>query len=841
MPRRLLAIAASFALLGFADAAEPKLAPDHAEKMAASAKLFKETVREFLRTQCLECHGGEKTKSGFSLATRETLLEGGDRGAAVKPNDAKASRLVKLLNRTEEPHMPPKGKVEAKSIEAIVAWIDLGANYDAPLVAAAPKKEKPPLVVTAKDKEYWAYRRLQKVALPKVANADWPANDVDRFVLAKMETAKLTPAKDASKATLLRRVTFDLTGLPPTVAELDAYLKDDSPNAFETVVDRLLASTAFGERWARHWLDPARYGESHGFEHDYDRPNAYHYRDFVVRALNADMRYDQFGAWQIAGDELAPNDHEAFAATGFLGAGVYPTQITNREAERIRYDAMDDMLSTTGHTFLATTVGCARCHDHKYDPIPTKDYYRLLSAFATTVRSDVEFDLSTPAQKKAHTDWEEKRKPLADAIAAHEKDGLAKGLATWIDDPADKTDAIASIAELKTAAGLKSLIEKKSKFTDLPKSQRDALLKWYAPLDPELKARAAKLAEWDKQKPALNKVTIQATTEGRKPMRHHTADGSIPDFYAKTYLLKRGDAEQKDGEVNLGVLSVLDRSSHGVWLVKKPKDATTSFRRASLANWIFDTEEGAGALAARVIVNRLWHHHFGRGLVPTLNDFGFQSTPPSHPELLEWLASDLVSNDWKLKRVHKMMVMSRTYRLGAAAEKPKADPTNLWLSYRAPQRLEGEAIRDNWLAVTGLLDRKMYGPGEANEGMTRRSLYFRVKRSQMIPSLQIFDWPDTLTSAAARPVTTVAPQALYFLNSPHVQAGVRYWAKSLSAEAAKNPGAAIASAYLTAFCREPSEDEAKLGTEFLKSGPLDATLPKYLHLLLGLNEFLYID
>jgi len=672
---------------------------DHATNMAASQQLFKETVREVLTKNCLECHGGAKTKSGFNLASRELLLKGGERGEAVLPGKGKESRLYKLVAREDEPHMPPKKPLPKEAIAALAKWIELGAAYDKPLVDAVEANVKKPMVVTDKDKQYWAYRTLEKVGPPVVKNGAWCHNPIDRFILAKLEAAKVIPAPDADKRTLIRRVTFDLTGLPPIAEEVEKFVADTDANAYEKVVDRLLASSAYGERWGRHWLDPARYAESHGFEHDYFRPNAYHYRDFVIKALNTDMPYDQFVKWQIAGDELAPDDLQALAATGFLGAGVFPTQITNREAERVRYDAMDDMLATTGHAMLALTVGCARCHDHKFDPIPTKDYYRMLSAFTTTVRSEIEIDLGTPEQKAKMAAFEAKLKPLQDE------------------------------------------------------------LKKLKPKEAAQKELQAKIAELEKTRPKSTKIVIQATTEGKKPMRHHTADGSIPDFYPSTFQLKRGDADQKDGEAALGFLQVLSRKPDSSWIITKPTTATTSLRRTGLANWLTDTNDGAGALAARVMVNRLWHHHFGRGIVSTLNDFGYQSEAPTHPELLEWLANDLVAGGWKLKRVHKQMVMSHTYQLSGATSPAAlaADPDNKLWWHRPKRRLEAEAIRDNWLAVSGQLDPTMYGPGLADESMKRRSIYFRIQRSQLIPSLQVFDWPDTLTSASARTTTTVSP------------------------------------------------------------------------------------
>ena len=770
-------------LAGDAAIAQTPVPPDHAGKMAASQALFKETVREVLVKNCLDCHGGAKTKSGLNLASRELLLKGGDRGDTVIPGKPKEGRLIDFVTRIDDLHMPPKGQLSKEAIAALNKWIESGAAYDKPLTDSVSTGKKP-MVVTDKDKQYWAYRPLQKTDPPAVKATDWPRNAIDRFILAKQEPIGYKPAPDADKRTILRRVTFDLTGLPPTADDVEKFVADTSANAFEKVVDRLLATSAYGERWGRHWLDPARYAESHGFEHDYFRPNAYHYRDFVIKALNSDMPYDQFVKWQIAGDELAPNDIEALKATGFLGAGVFPTQITNREAERIRYDAMDDMLATTGHAMLALTVGCARCHDHKFDPIPTKDYYRMLSAFTTTVRAEIEVDLGTPEQKAATAAFDAKVKPLQDEL-------------------------------------------KKMK-----------------PAEAGYKDQQAKITELEKTRPKSTKTMIQATTEGQKPMRHHTADGSIPDFYPVTHLLKRGDADQKDGEMSLGFLQVLSRKPEATWIAPKPEKATTSLRRTGLANWITDTTDGAGGLAARAMVNRLWHHHFGRGLVSTLNDFGYQSEAPTHPELLEWLANDLVAHGWKLKRLHKLMVMSRTYQLAGTTDREtmRADPDNKLWSYRPKRRLEAEGIRDNWLAVSGQLDATMYGPGLADEGMKRRSIYFRIQRSQLIPSLQVFDWPDTLTSGGARTTTTVSPQALLFLNNPNVRAAANAFAAKLKPAADKGLSAAVDAAYRAAFGRPPTKDELDAGVEFLtKRGKLDKALQEYALVLFSLNEFIYVD
>lgn len=846
----LWAAVAVAVLTGGAAAAEKPVAADHAANMAASQRLFARTVRPWLEKTCLRCHGGAKVKSDFNLSNRKSLLKGGAKNVAVVPGRGANSPLVKYIHHDEKPYMPPKKPAaSADIVAAVTRWIDLGAAYDKPLAAVTAAKK--PLTVTEKDKEYWAYRPLQRGGLPAVKDAAWVRTPLDRFLLAKMEARGVKPTAEADRRTLVRRLYFDLIGLPPTPDEVESVVAaPDFDQAWEALVDRLLASPHFGERWARHWLDPARFAESHGFEHDYPRPYAYHYRDFVIRAFNRDMPYNQFVRWQIAGDELAPNDPEALAATGFLGAGVFPTQITTSEAERIRYDALDDMLATTGYTMLALTVACARCHDHKYDPIPTRDYYRMLSAFTTTVRSEIEWDFGSEAEKKAMRDFEARLRPLVAERKRFEEKELPKRFAAWIAEQRARHAPVPKV-EAKLHGLLQGLWNGSRTFDKLDAKAKMQLLSWYKPRDDEWKKRDAPVRELEKQRPKSTRVKMQICTEGLKPMRKHTADASIPDFYPKTYYLKRGDVHQKDSVAELGFLQVLMRSPDGAahWATPKPEGVRTSFRRAALAKWLTDTRYGAGALAARVLVNRLWHHHFGRGIVATINDFGLQGEMPTHPELLEWLANDLVEHGWGLKRLHRTIVLSQAYRLSGATQAAgmKTDPDNrLW--WRRPRRrLEAEIIRDNLLAVGGRLDPAMFGPGTLDENMRRRSIYFTVQRSKLIPFLQVFDWPDSLTSAGARPTTVVAPQALLFLNNPQVRACAAGLAGRLLPTAQKDLAAAVDRAYRLAFARPPSPRERKEGMAFLRkrraalSSDLERALSDYALVLLSLNEFIYVD
>ena len=405
---------------------------DHAADMAKSRELFTGKVRPFFKEHCVKCHGGEKIKSNFNLATRESLLKGGDQNIGAIPGDGAKSPLVLSITHEAEPHMPPKKPpVDSAMVKAVVQWIDLGAAYDKPLVEGSVTQG--PMQVTAEDKKYWAFAPLKKSSMPSTTDQKWSRTPIDRFLLRTLEQNKIQPVREADRRTLIRRVYFDVIGLPPEPEEVKAFV--EHPNfevAWETLIDRLLASPHFGERWARHWLDPARFAESHGFEHDYDRKFAYHFRDFVIKAFNMDMPYDQFLRWQLAGDELAPDEPLALMATGFMGAGVYPTQITTKEAERVRYDALDDMLATTGNAMLALTIGCARCHDHKYDPIPMRDYYELLSAFTTTVRSEIDVEITPANLEKELANFEQEKKKRSQQLSRFEKTELKPRLQNWL-------------------------------------------------------------------------------------------------------------------------------------------------------------------------------------------------------------------------------------------------------------------------------------------------------------------------------------------------------------------------------------------------------------------------
>jgi len=689
---------------------------DHPRQMAEGLAVFTRRVRPLLVARCLKCHGGEaEVQSGFNLATREGLLAGGTNGKAITLGNSRGSRLVRLISHVEEPHMPQDGaKLPAAEIEQIAAWIDHGAPYDEGLIPTAkPAPSWTERTIDAKARDFWSFQPLAISRPPEDATHSlWPRNPLDAFIQKGLDRHKLAPNSEAAPRTLIRRVTFDLIGLPPTAGDLEAFESNPSPAAYSALVDRLLASPHYGNRWARHWLDLARFAESHGFEHDYDRPTAYHYRDFVIRAFNDDLPYDRFIRWQLAGDELAPHDSLALMATGFLAAGVHSTQITKNEVEKQRYDELDDMLATTGNALLGLSIGCARCHDHKFDPIPQADYYRLLSAFTTTVRTEVSLTLG-PAGSE----------PMKALVAS----------------------------------------------------------------------------------------------EGLPPIRLHTQGD---DFFKRTYFLRRGDVNQKDGVAPLGYLQVLmrspDREKH--WQTEPPKGSRTSFRRTAMADWLTDTQSGAGQLVARVIVNRLWQHHFGHGIVATPNDFGTRGERPSHPELLDWLAGELIRHGWRIKPIQRLILTSAAYRESSDADRTKEaiDSANRFFWRHEKRRLEGEVVRDALLACAKRLDERMYGPGSLDEAQRRRSIYFTIKRSELVPMMQVFDAPEALTSMGDRPSTTIAPQALLLLNNPNVRADARAFARRLSPALDRSTAEAVRSGYRIALCRDPEPDELADSTAFIE-------------------------
>lgn len=721
---------------------------------------------------------------------------------------------------------------------------------------------------TAEQKTHWSFLPPVRPEIPQVANRGWVRNPIDAFILSTLETVELAPAPQADKATLIRRLAFDLTGLPPSPEAVQAFLADDRADAYERLVDRLLGSTAYGERWARAWLDLARYAESDGFKSDKTRPTAWRYRDWVISSLNADMPYDRFVSLQLAGDEIAPDDSSAFMATAFNRH--WPFEDNNKVPGLNRQLMLDDMTDTTASVFLGLTVGCARCHNHKFDPISQKDYYRFQAFFSATEPDD-DYQLASPAEKALFASIEAEHKArlgkVKKEIEAIERPYLGKVLGQAMAKlPPEVRTAVETDPEKRTA------------------QQDDLLAKYAKQLTVEPKAMQAAMSV-DDRKTWTIRTSLMKRLNQSGPRALDTATGmtDVSPNPPPVYLLRKGNPKNPGGEVAPGYLSVL--ASAGETPKFAPTPAGTSGRRKALAEWMTRPDH---PLTARVLVNRLWLGHFGRGIVTTPSDFGKQGTEPSHPELLDWLATEFVREGWSLKAMHRLMVTSSTYRQSStpSAKVREHDPDNTLFARMVRRRLEGEAVRDALLAVSGRLDTRLGGesvfpdlpPGlETRGGWTRsaseadrnrRSIYVFVRRNLKYPLFDAFDAPDSNTTCAERNITVNAPQALMLLNSELVLDQARSLAGRIYEQAVPRDDKAslVQTAYRQTFGRSADPDEIARGIAFLETQPTRlsgrpqgkplalpspapdgivpvqaAALVDFCHVLLNLNEFVFVD
>jgi Protein of unknown function (DUF1549)/Protein of unknown function (DUF1553) len=662
---------------------------------------------------------------------------------------------------------------------------------------------------TPAQRRYWAFQPVSKPVPPSNPAA---ANPIDAFILAKLEAKNIKPAAPADRVTLLRRVSFDLTGLPPTPEEIDAFLADQSPNAYEKVVDRLLGSPRYGERWARHWLDLARFAESEGFKADETRPNAWRYRDYVVKAFNDNKPYDRFVREQIAGDELWPDDPQARVATAFNRH--YPDESNARVLQQRRQEILNDITDTVGATFMGMTYACARCHTHKFDPILHTDYYSLQAFFANTAADD-EIPMNTPAEREAYrikkAAWEEKTAPIRSQIAAllePQKKALIKEV--FDKYPSEIQDAITR-----------------------PANQRSSF-------DWLMYAKAKPYLEFDDKAAAKNlkgeaKKKYEELTAQLKPFAE-LDPGEMPigigmhDLNAKapaTHLLSVGAWDAPKQEVQPGFLSIIDPNPP-----KIIPTANSTGRRTALANWLASPQN---PLTARVMVNRLWSYHFEEGIAPAPSDFGLMGGRPSNPELLDWLTTEFVRSGWDIKKMNKLMVMSNTYRESSAFDEKASeeDPHNKLL-WRFPRtRLDGEVIRDSALLVSGLLNEKVGGPSvfpelpsgagtprggwktSAGDERNRRSIYIFVKRNARYPMLEAFDMPDTHESCGRRNQTITAPQAMSLLNSKVSLDWSAAFAGRVLQQAGTDTNQEVETAYRLAYGRKPDGFEKDSVLTFL--------------------------
>lgn len=669
---------------------------------------------------------------------------------------------------------------------------------------------------TARQLSYWAFQPVHSLDPPQVQNTSWVRNPIDKFVLAKLQEKQLVPSPEADKATLLRRVTLDLIGLPPTPDELRAFLADTSPNAYEKVVDRLLASPRYGERWGRHWLDLARYADSDGFKADHTRPNIWRYRDYVIQSFNEDKPYDRFIREQIAGDEIWPNSFEAKIATGFNRH--YPEEYNAQNLRARRQEILNDITDTTGAVFLGMTFGCAKCHDHKFDPILQEDYYKLQAFFANVSAVD-DLVLLTPEQLAAYNKkravWDEKTKPIRDEMAALLKPAREKLYhSRFIAYAPDVQAAVQKPADQRTPLE-RWIVHRTEPFLTLS-DETD----WDKTLKGDDKTRYEKLAEELK--------TYASLYPGDLPIASYMTE--LGHDAPTTSTLAVSNVEKPIKEVEPGFPSVLNPPAPKI---VPPAGLNSTGRRTALANWIADP---ANPFTARVMVNRIWQHHFGKGIVATPSDFGVMGSRPSNPELLDWLAAEFVRSGWSIKHMHRLMVTSSAYRQSSAYRKDAAeiDDADKYLWRYPRQRLDAEVIRDSILYISGLLNMKMGGPGvyaELPGGMPtprggwvtdkdaaerdRRSIYIFVRRNARYPMLEVFDLASTQETCPRRDVTTIAPQALTLLNSKLS----REWSESLAARVIRDAGpqfpAEMNRAYLLTYSRHPDSQERDMGFTFL--------------------------
>ena len=599
------------------------------------------------------------------------------------------------------------------------------------------------VVSSEKGKNLWSLKKISSVEPPIIEEDSWSSNAIDKFILKRLRDSQIKPNPSAEKLTIIRRVSFDLLGLAPSREDIEGFLADNSKGAYDKVLDKLLSSPHYGERWGRHWLDVARFGESHGYESDNERPHAWTYRDAVIRAFNQDLPFDRFVKWQVAGDILEPQDSLAVTLTGFLSAGSTVTNVDGVDREKANYDKMDDIVSATGSAFLGLTVGCARCHDHKYDPISQKDYYKMVGFFLPGREGDRQVEIGEPGSK------------------------------------------------------VKAMV-------------------------------------WNGGKKRSNPI------------------------------LKRGDVEQKGEDVGIGVLTALSENDGDTKEWINQDELNKSDGRNALAHWLTDPAKGSGHLLARVIVNRIWQHHFGEGLVKTSNNFGQVGDQPTHPELLDWLALQLMNEGWKIKPIHKLIMKSSTYLQSVDWDQNRyeIDPQNKLYWRKKPRRLEGEIIRDSIMNTAGTLNRKLYGPSvkpwvskdAINTGSTnkwpvnvkdgpntwRRSIYVFMRRSMRVPFFEVFDVPDGMQSRGVRELTTVPTQALMLLNNQFVRNQASLFAERIRKNVGeKDLSDFVEEAYWLALSRSPTEKEVNASVELL--GNEGQSLENFCHILFTLNEFCYVD
>ncbi len=813
------------------------------EDSAAEPPLFERHVRPILKAHCFHCHGelGE-TEGNLDVRLRRFLIAGGDSGPAIEPGKPDESLLIQRIRSQEMP--PGDIKVSAGELATLERWIAAGAKTARP----EPENVVGPLI-TEEERSFWAFQPIQRPLVPEVANRDLVRTPIDAFVLQKLEARGFSFSPLADKRTLIRRATFDLWGLPPSPEEVESFLADDAPDAYERLIDRLLASPKYGERWGRHWLDVAGYADSEGYtETDPVRAWAYKYRDYVIQSINHDKPWDQFIAEQLAGDELVKppysreltaDEVEKLVATGFLRLAPDGTGVGGVDQVVARNDVVANTLQIVSTSLLGMTVACAQCHDHRYDPIPQTDYYQLRSIFE-------------PAFNPAK--W---RNPNARLVAlVNEEDRRRseeiEAEAKKIDEARLKRqgEIVIELFERELAELPEDLQPAAREAYETPANKRTQeqveLLKQY----PRINIRAGQISLYDREAAAeLQKLADQAAAlRGQKPKQEYVrALTEIPGDAPDAFLHYRGDPAQPREALKPADLLVLYQDEAQRQIPADDPQLPTSGRRLAYARKLTD---GTHPLTARVLVNRFWLHHFGRGIVNTPGDFGALGERPTHPELLDWLASEFMDGGWNLKPFHKLLMTSTVYRqqLRRDAQQDEVDPDNTLYGGARLRRLEAEAIRDAVLAISGKLNPKPFGepvpvmadlvgqyvigienlnagrPGAViglNGDEFRRSVYVQARRSRPLAVLDTFDLPRMEPNCEARSTSTVAPQSLMLMNNDFVLEQAEHFARRVHGEVGEDVEAQVRRAWQLALARAPQPQELREAAEFLAQQAAD--------------------
>ena len=793
-----------------------------------TAQAVAQTGPAILHESCLQCHGASTGMSGLRLDSREAMLKGGTRGVVVKPGDPEGSLLFKAVQHEVAPHMPPTGKLSDAKIAVLRDWIASGAEWEETSNATVPSSG------------WWAFKKPIKAAVPEVAGA---TNPIDAFLEAKMAKQGLKPVETANRAMLIRRATFDLTGLPPSYDEVQAFVNDQGSDdeAWSKVVDRLLASPRYGEKWGRHWLDLVRYGDTAGFEQDPYILEAWRYRDYVIQSFNDDKPYDTFIKEQLAGDEIYPDDPVARTGTGYFRVNANRDMLFKVEDVN-EIEKLTDYVDTTSKVFLALSVGCARCHDHKFDPIPQADFYRMQAVFAPAVSDRVfldynparNYDLAWNTRDFKLRDFARRRSALIDAgtkLARMDKlkdlPNAAEILAAFEIVREERTPEQAELVQQNTrVVGRISDEEARVFLTQADRERLDSL---------------------DKQ------IVGLFNNYGPPPMAPGIID--VGREAPRTYIAIRGNTDMPGDEVQPGYLMALG----GGDIPEPPLHAKTTYRRKHLAEWIASKDN---PLTARVMVNRIWQYHFGEGLVETSSDFGTRATGLVNQELLDWLAIEFMERGWSIKQMHKLVMSSEAYRRRTAPTEASTmkDPRNRYLSHFNRRRLDAEELRDATLAASGELNLEMGGTPVvvplSNEELygitgnagrwavtldpaqhTRRSIYLLQRRAFQHPMFQVFDAPDGMATAEKRNASTTAPQSLTLLNSDFMED---------QSEALAERAEDVRAAWRAVYARDPSPEELEAAQAFLdrqkeRLGEDKAARKQLARSLLNSNEFMYVD